>query len=224
MCTTAVLSFVENRLTADDVQGRRILEVGAVDVNGSVRPAVLKLGPAEYVGVDIAHGRASTTYATARELVVRYGDGAFDVVISTEMLEHVLEWRTVLSNLKRVVAPEGLILLTTRSFGYPFHAYPHDYWRYEVGDMEAIFADFDAVTVEADEQAPGVLVAARRPRHLDEVDYDRIALYSMVAGRRLSELPPVAWIARHRLVKILRGVASRWLPEPVKASAQATQG
>jgi 2-polyprenyl-3-methyl-5-hydroxy-6-metoxy-1,4-benzoquinol methylase len=60
----------------------------------------------------------------AEKLVQRFGPDALDVVISTEMLGHVRDWRAVIDNTKSVLKPGGTLLFTTRSQGFAFHAYP----------------------------------------------------------------------------------------------------
>jgi SAM-dependent methyltransferase len=42
-----------------------------------------------------------------------YGDGAFDVVTATEVIEHLERYRTVLRDIHRVLEPGGLCILTT---------------------------------------------------------------------------------------------------------------
>src|SRR5947209_19422757 len=163
MCDPAGIDFVRRQLTEGDVAGRRVLDVGALDVNGSVRPFVESLHPASYVGVDLEAGPGVDEVCDVHALVDRFGPGSFDVVVCTEMLEHILDWRRVMSILKQVVAVGGLLIVTTRSAGFPYHGYPYDYWRYEVDDMKRIFAACTDVTIEADPSAPGVFVRARRP-------------------------------------------------------------
>jgi len=75
----------------------------------------------------------------AEHLVEHFGSDAFDVIVSTEMLEHTRNWREVVTNLKRVTKPNGIIVLTTRSPGFPLHGYPYDFWRYDQSDMRVIF-------------------------------------------------------------------------------------
>jgi len=45
----------------------------------------------------------------AELLVEFFGINKFDVVISTEMLENVKDWRIVINNLKEVLKPGGII-------------------------------------------------------------------------------------------------------------------
>ena len=85
-----------------------------------------------------------------RRLVDYFGPESFDVVVSTEVVEHVLDWRLVINNMKMMLKRGGFIHLTTRSRGFPYHAYPHDYWRYEPSDMVRLFRDFEIIRLEAD--------------------------------------------------------------------------
>jgi len=185
MCNLSGIAFVRNQLSAPEVAGSRVLEVGALDVNGSVRPVIEQLGPASYLGVDIAPGPGVDELCDVTDLVNRYGEDTFDIVISTELVEHVEDWRAAFQNMKRVLRPGGTIVVTTRSRGFPIHGYPWDYWRYEPEDMERIFADYDELTTARDDEAPGVFIKARKPTHASaDAPLGDVALFSVVAGKR----------------------------------------
>jgi SAM-dependent methyltransferase len=183
MCNATGIAFGERTLTKGDIGGREILEVGALDVNGSLRPHVETLGPARYVGVDIEHGPRVDEVVDARDLVKRFGPASFDVVLSTEMLEHVRDWPTVVANLKGVLRPGGVLLITTRSIGFPYHGFPFDFWRYEPDDISAIFGDLDIAVIERDTASPGVFMLARQRSPVVERT-PAVALHSMITGRR----------------------------------------
>ncbi len=188
MCHISCLAFCAKNLDTDDINGKRIIEVGSYNVNGSIRPIVELLKPDEYIGIDIEEGPDVDMVCDAENMLETFGEESFDVVISNELLEHVKNWRLVISNMKRICRPNGIILITTRSKGFNYHAYPHDYWRYEVSDMQKIFGDCDIITLEADNQAPGVFLKAKRPGDFVEKDLSEYELYSIVANKRIKNI------------------------------------
>jgi SAM-dependent methyltransferase len=183
MCTPTCISFGTRMLTRELVAGRDVIEVGALDVNGSLRSHVEALKPATYLGVDMQPGPGVDEVANAAQLVSRYGGESFDLVITTEMLEHTRNWPEIVSNLKGVLRPGGHLLVTTRSPGFPYHAYPYDFWRYEPDDMRVIFGDLNIVTIESDSASPGVFMLARRPEAFEERAAP-ISLFSIITGHR----------------------------------------
>lgn len=188
MCTVGCLMFGIRNLRPEEVAGRDVIEVGACEVLGSLRPFVESWRPRLYVGVDIVPGDGVDVLCDAEDLLNRFGAERFDVVISTEMIEHTKNWRKVVSNMKHLCRPGGILLVTTRSRGFHYHAYPHDYWRYEPEDIRNIFADFTIERVETDPRDPGVFVRAVRPDRFVEKDLSGYLLYSMVTGKRVAEI------------------------------------
>jgi SAM-dependent methyltransferase len=180
MCHSGCIQFAAARLKPDEVRARDVLEVGSRDVNGSVRSIVQRYEPTSYVGVDIEEGPGVDEICDATELVHSFGAERFDAVISTELLEHVRDWRTVIDQMKDVLRPGGVVLITTRSKGFGLHGFPDDYWRYEPEDMERIFSDFEIESIESDTRSPGVFVKARKPTDYAKASLDEIALYSIV--------------------------------------------
>jgi SAM-dependent methyltransferase len=180
MCNQACIDFGRDNLKREDIAGKKVIEIGARDVNGSLRPFVESLDPETYVGVDLEEGPGVDVICNVYDLVTKFGEKSFDVVISSEMVEHVQDWRRAFSQIKSILAPGGVVLITTRSIGFPYHDYPFDYWRYELKDMRAIFSDMKIEALEPDEISPGVLVTARKPVDFLENDLSAHALYSMV--------------------------------------------
>lgn len=178
MCHASCLQFA-NVLTIADVAGKRVLEVGSYDVNGSVRDGIEMLGCAEYIGVDMRDGRGVDEVCNTSGLVERFGAESFDIVVSAEMMEHVEDWRAAISNMKQVCKTGGLILITTRSKGFPRHDYPGDFWRFEIEDMKAIFADCERLELMKDPQDPGVFLLARKPEGFGEVDLSAYKIHGV---------------------------------------------
>lgn len=171
----SVMAFGRRVLTAELVAGGRVMEVGSLDVNGSLRPHVEALGPTTYIGIDSQPGPGVDLVVDAA-IVGKNRRRPHDVVICTEALEHAEDWRALVSALKRLVRPGGVLLVTTRSPGFPYHPYPDDHWRFTLEDFRAIFADLEEVELTADPQPghPGVLGLYRKPKPFTEADTSSI--------------------------------------------------
>lgn len=184
MCSPSGIVFGVTSLPAAEVANKRVLEVGALNVNGGLRDILSTFGPSEYLGVDIGPGPGVDEVCDVSELVARFGEESFEIVVSTELLEHVEQWRKAVSNLKRVLRQGGTLLITTRSPGFKYHGYPNDFWRYRIEDMERIFEDFEILSLTPDPEAPGVFLKARKPTDFRETNLEEIELYSVITGRR----------------------------------------
>jgi SAM-dependent methyltransferase len=105
-----------------------VLEVGSRNINGSVRPIFGAVR--EYVGVDFEPGPDVDLVLNSHDLTSAFPQASFDVVVSTEMLEHDNEfWKTV-DMMGAVLKPGGYLLITARGNGFWVHGYPHDYYRF----------------------------------------------------------------------------------------------
>jgi SAM-dependent methyltransferase len=182
MCNDSGMNFVSKVVREPDVKGKRVLEVGSVNVNGSVRPVICRFGPSEYIGVDIVKGEGVDKVCSAEDLLKCFPRGSFGLVVSTEVLEHVRDWRRVITNIKSLLAEDGVLVLTTRSYGFGYHGYPYDFWRFEEQDMRELFGDMRITDLESDPSAPGVFLRAVRGKAFAERDLSGYRLYSMVKG------------------------------------------
>lgn len=178
MCDRACIDFGKN-LTREMVEGKRVVEVGSLDINGSLRTAVMAMEPAIYIGCDITLGKGVDVRCNVEDLVKNFNVESFDLVISTEMLEHVQDWRRAIYNIKAVTKTGGHILITTRSKGFSKHNHPFDFWRFEEEDMRRIFADCEILKTEKDMYAPGIFILARLPKDFKECSLDKIKPYEV---------------------------------------------
>jgi SAM-dependent methyltransferase len=193
MCHVAVIEFFIENVEREEFENKRVLEVGSKYVNGSVRPLIERFcSPREYIGIDIEAGKFVDLILPAEKLVRYFGPESFDIVISTEVLEHVQNWRLVIDNMKGVLKRGGYIYITTRSYGFPYHAAPYDFWRYSLEDMKKIFSDFEIIRLVKDHEALGVFLKARKTFNWSPIYLSDVALYSMILGRRTTLIPKIS--------------------------------
>lgn len=123
-------------------QVRRQLDNIVVRKDGSAR--VLDVGCGEqpfradlerrgyrYSGMDLEGGNVRPDYIGRIDMdlpVALAQSQPFDLILCTEVLEHVPDWETAFRNLARLMAPGGHLVVTCPHF-YLLHEEPWDYWR-----------------------------------------------------------------------------------------------
>lgn len=107
-----------------------------------------------YVGVDHELGGRADVVAEAWDLPFK--THRFDLVLATEVLEHVKYLEKAVTELKRVVKPGGLILVTV-PFLFPEHGQPDDYWRLTRDGLRFLFADEEIMEVRGANGTAGTL-------------------------------------------------------------------
>lgn len=97
---------------AASFNGTRVLEVGSLDINGSVRELFVNC---DYTGVDLQLG-PGVDLARQGQLV-DFPTGHFGTTISAECLEHNPFWRETVANMLRMTRPGGLVLISCATTG-----------------------------------------------------------------------------------------------------------
>ena len=179
------------------INGKNVIEVGSKYVNGSASHLAKLLKPAKYVGTDISAGDCVDDVVPVENLVTTYGKNSFDTVISTEMLEHVFDWRMGIQNMKDIVKPGGFLIITTCAKGFPYHAYPYDFWRFSIEDFKKIFSDFDIISLKEIERC-SVFILARKTQNIP-ADLSQIPIYSIASGKVTTNLVKLTFNRKMRL-------------------------
>ena len=113
--------------------GKRVLDVGC-----GVKPYLPYFsGATSYVGVDVQDNPHADLHGAIEALPVE--DGSFDVVLATQVLEHVDDPTVAVRELHRVTAPGGRVLASTHGV-MVFHPNPVDHWRWTHTGLERLFA------------------------------------------------------------------------------------
>ena len=124
-------------MARDAVAGKDVLDIACGEGYGS---ALLAQSAKSVVGVDVdpkavAHAEAKYGGGNARFLhgecvAIPVGDASVDVLVSFETIEHISEHEVFLSEIRRVLRPGGLVLIstperenydTTQTTANPFH-------------------------------------------------------------------------------------------------------
>lgn len=105
-------------------EGAAVLDLGCAD-----RPyRHLLPAHARYVGADL-DGNPVADLAIGADGRVPAADAGFDLVLSTQVLEHVDDPRVYLAEAWRCLRPGGRLLLSTHGI-FKYHPDPQDLWRW----------------------------------------------------------------------------------------------
>jgi len=144
---TLRLRFVK-RMLAETGRRDQLLDLGCGE-----KPFLPVYEPyaASVIGIDVA---SSPHNVQGADLLydgrhIPFEDGRFDIVFCTEVLEHVPEPSEFLDEIRRVLRPGGVLIMTT-PFLVPLHEEPHDYYRYTQHGIRHLLmkSGFSGITVE----------------------------------------------------------------------------
>ena len=179
---------------AEGTAGLRVLDLGCGE-----RPWSALFGEAHVIGVDIATEGARPD-VVALGAALPFADGSFDLVFTSQVLEHVPDDAPVLAECARTLRPGGALVLSV-PFYWPLHEEPHDYRRFTHHGLRRALAQagFGRVEIEADAGSLTMVVAA------------------------VLELLPRrhgAWLLMAPLVLLLNGLA--WAAQPLSRDRRST--
>jgi|SRR5579862_2699718 len=123
-----------------DVRDRYLHErVTIVDIGCGEMPyyPVFAAVASDYAGADLHPGPGIRYVGPAESLGAP--DASFDVALSTQVLEHTRDPARCVAEMRRVLAPGGLALISTHGV-WPYHPMPGDYWRWTHEGLRALVA------------------------------------------------------------------------------------
>jgi len=97
------------------------------------------------VGFDIKPGPNVDVVGDAH--LLPFADEEFDIILCSEVLEHLKDPKLAISEMKRVLKKNGKLILTTR-FIYPIHDSPHDFWRFTKYGLLELFRDWELIELK----------------------------------------------------------------------------
>lgn len=163
------LSKVLSRKGLYEFLGREFSQIGADQ-------KVLTIGAGGEVSELLAqHSRQQSFIVTSFDIDEKYqpdilgdicafdfGRRSFDVIVLSEVLEHVQSPHLAIKNIHSVLEKGGRLILTV-PFIFPIHERPHDYFRYTRYGLEFLLSEFNDVRIdERNSWAEAVNVLAAR--------------------------------------------------------------
>ncbi|MFQ5893979.1 MAG: class I SAM-dependent methyltransferase, partial [Nitrospinota bacterium] len=127
--------------------GARVLDAGAGEA-----PYASLFAEAAYVACDFAKGDPAWDYSRLAAVcdlrALAFRDGAFDLILSTETLEHVPDPKSAFGEFARALVPGGRLVVTVPFQGYREHQAPYDYFRYTRYGLEHLAREAGLVVEE----------------------------------------------------------------------------
>jgi len=151
--------------------------VTAIDI----APAAVEYARAHYALPNLAFEQASCTQ-------LPYADGAFDLVVAFEVIEHLENWRDFLQEVRRVLAPAGQLIVSTPNRLYytesrgteganPFHVHEFDFDEF----TRELKQFFPYVSMFLENHIEGVTFQPHEPGHTVEARVDAACVEDVAA-------------------------------------------
>ncbi|MES2626567.1 MAG: class I SAM-dependent methyltransferase [Pseudomonadota bacterium] len=120
-----------------------------------------------YQGIDVGYAsefgmdrdRSDITYYDGR--IMPFADESFDCVLCIEVLEHSEDPQLLVSEIARVIKPEGTVLLTV-PWSARLHHLPHDFHRFTRVRLQDLFSEHGFGNVEIHERGNDIGAIANK--------------------------------------------------------------
>lgn len=127
----------------------RIIDIGALDINGSAKEYLRTVDYAEYIGIDMQDGKGVDIKMNAHDIKDRFTEGEFDLVICMNTLEHDNKFWVTLENIRYILKPGGSFIFASPTTNFPEHKHPQDFYRFMPDAVkEVVFEGFDVIDIE----------------------------------------------------------------------------
>ena len=113
-------------LYVENDEAIKIVDVGAHDVNGSLRSVAPR--NCEYVGVDFVSGKG-VDVVLRDPYSLPFEDNSIDACVCSSCFEHSEFFWLLFNELLRILKPDGVLYVNAPSNGV-FHRFPVDCWRF----------------------------------------------------------------------------------------------
>ena len=129
-------------------EGRRVLDAGCGVGYGTAMLA--RAGAAEAIGVDLsaqaiaaaeADSTTSASFLAGDVRALPFQDGAFDLVVCFEVIEHIERPHEVIAELARVLAPGGVLAVSSPNRDVYVPGNPHHVHEYVPAELRAALAE-----------------------------------------------------------------------------------
>lgn len=186
-------SSLERSLKAVAPQARgRLLDVGCGDkpYEAWFRPFVRSYLGVEHAG---AFGLTSASGRSGPDVVYGGGtlpfrNGAFDTVLSVQVLEHTPRPEILVAEMSRVLAPDGLLILTA-PFQFRLHEQPNDYFRFSPHGLRRLCNDVGLEIFETVPQGSLGTVIGQKLNSFLSLRVARIGQLAQLMGKLGHEAP-----------------------------------
>jgi len=135
----ALMKWVLSSTGIPKVKGSQVADVGSMDVNGTYRNTLKKLGVRSYTGIDIAEG-PNVDVVVDPEADSWADVGQFDLVISGQCMEHVLRPWEWIKQVASLMSDDACVVIVA-PHTWRYHEYPIDCWRVFPEGLKALFDD-----------------------------------------------------------------------------------
>jgi SAM-dependent methyltransferase len=201
------------RLVAPRAHGR-LLDVGCGD-----KPFQSLFLPfvSAYVGLEHAATFSLTAAGGRTRPEIVYGggtmpfkDGAFDTVLSIQVLEHTPRPALLMSEMSRVLAPDGIMILAA-PFQFRLHEEPHDYFRYTPHGLRQLCSDVGLEVIDVLQQGSLWSVIGHKLNSLLAFRVARVGQLAQQMGKLGHEAPSalgVRWWTLPVVAPTMVGIAA----------------